>query len=147
MERQRQGGFLISKIHRLGGRIFARMLREYQIEISPAQGRIMFVLWQGDGIPINELARRTSLGKSTLTSMLDRLEEADYVARVRSDEDRRQVLVTRTDKDLAWQEVYVRVSQDMTELFYDGFAEDEIDTFEGYLRRVLDNLTAFEREV
>lgn len=143
MRRKRQGGFLIAQVHQLAGRIFARKLREHQVEINPAQGRIMFVLWQNDGIPISELAKETSLGKSTLTSMLDRLEESGYVARVRSQEDRREVLIKRTEKDDAWQEVYVQVSREMSELFYDGFSESEIDEFEGNLRRVLDNLIAF----
>lgn len=141
MKNQREGGFLIAKIHHLSGRIFARKLKEYRIrEISPAQGRIMFVLWRNDGIPINELARRTSLAKSTLTSMLDRLEELGYVTRVHSPVDRREILIKRTEKDKAWQKSYVQVSQDMTKLFYDGFSQDEIEEFERYLRRILDNL-------
>lgn len=144
MNTQRQGGFLISQIHHLSGRIFAQKLQKYQIEINPAQGRIMFVLWSNDGIPINELARKTSLAKSTLTSMLDRLEEAGHLVRTPSKDDRRQILVFRTDKDRAWQETYVQVSQEMTRLFYRGFEENEIDAFEGYLRRVFDNLTAYE---
>jgi DNA-binding MarR family transcriptional regulator len=144
MRRKRQGGFLIAQIHQLAGRIFARKLREYQVEINPAQGRIMFVLWRNDGIPISELAKETSLGKSTLTSMLDRLEESGYVARVRSQKDRREVLIKRTEKDEAWQEVYIQVSREMSELFYDGFSESEIDEFEENLRRILDNLIASE---
>jgi DNA-binding MarR family transcriptional regulator len=142
MKDQREGGFLISKIHRLSGRIFAKKLKEHQIEINPAQGRIMFVLWREDGISINALAKRTSLGKSTLTSMLDRLEAAGYVRRVRSVQDRRSILIERTEKDHAWQEVYVQVSQEMSALYYAGFSEDEIGELEGYLRRILDNLTA-----
>jgi len=138
---KREGGFLISKIHHVAGRIFARKLEVYGIrEINPAQGRIMFVLWQKDAIPISELARKTSLEKSTLTSMLDRLEKSGLVTRVRSSQDRRKVIIKRTEKDKAWQKTYVQVSQEMTELFYDGFAESEIDAFERYLRRILDNL-------
>jgi DNA-binding MarR family transcriptional regulator len=76
--------------------------------------------------------------------MLDRLEKAGHVTRTRSQEDRRKVLIERTEKDRAWQETYVQASQDMTRLFYDGFSESEIDEFEQYLRRVLDNLTAAE---
>ena len=142
MKTQSEGGFLIARIHQLAGRIFARMLKEYEIEINPAQGRIMFVLWQNDGIPITELARKTSLEKSTLTSMLDRLEDAGYVARVASPDDRRVILIKRTAKDKAWQKVYIEVSQQMTRLFYDGFSEKEIDEFERYLKRIFDNLSA-----
>ena len=141
MKYQRKGGFLIAKIHHLAGRIFAKKLQEHQIEINPAQGRIMFVLWEKDGIAINELAKRTSLAKSTLTSMLDRLEEAGHVTRVPSDEDRRKILIKRTDKDRAWQKTYVQVSKEMSELFYAGFSASEIDAFEAYLGRILDNLS------
>ena len=145
MRKQTEGGFLISKIHHLGGRIFARILKKHDIqEINPAQGRIMFVVWRNDGISIRDLARRTSLGKSTLTSMLDRLEEAGFVTRVPSQEDRRQILIRRTEKDKAWQEVYVRASRDMADIFYAGFSGDEITVFEGYLQRILDNLSAGE---
>ncbi len=142
MKYPRKGGFLIAKIHHLAGRIFAKKLQQHQIEINPAQGRIMFVLWEKDGIAINELAEKTSLAKSTLTSMLDRLEEAGHLVRVRSEEDRRKVLIERTEKDRAWQETYVRVSREMAALFYAGFSESEIETFEAYLSRILDNLSA-----
>ena len=138
MKGQKQGGFLISKIHQLSGRIFARMLKQYEIdEINPAQGRIMFVLWRNDGIPITELGRQTSLGRSTLTSMLDRLEQSGYVRRVPSPEDRRVTLIERTEKDRAFQQRYIQVSQSMAKLFYDGFSEAEIDLFEGFLERIL----------
>jgi DNA-binding MarR family transcriptional regulator len=102
------------------------------------------VLWREDGIPIRELAKRTSLGKSTLTSMLDRLEEAGYIARERSETDRRVVLVRRTDKDRAAQAAYERVSAAMADVFYRGLTDDEIGTFERTLERILDNLIAFE---
>jgi DNA-binding MarR family transcriptional regulator len=140
MNNPRQSGFLISKIHHLGSRIFARLLKEYNIEINPAQGRIMFVLWQEDGIPIRELARRTSLEKSTLTAMLDRLEQMGYVRRIHSESDRREILVKRTAQDRYWQGIYVKVSQDMSNLFYQGFSESEIDELDGYLSRLLVNL-------
>jgi len=142
MKPQSEGGFLIAKIHQLAGRIFARMLKEHGVEINPAQGRIMFVLWENDGIPITELARKTSLEKSTLTSMLDRLENTGYVTRVPSPDDRRVIRIKRTAKDRAWQTTYIRVSQEMTDLFYAGFSRAEIEEFERSLRRIFENLSA-----
>jgi DNA-binding MarR family transcriptional regulator len=145
MKRQRQGGFLIAKIHQVAGRIFARKLKEHGIdEINPAQGRIMFVLWREDGISINELAKRTALKKSTLTSMLDRLEATGHLERVPSRSDRRQILIKRTAKDIALEDVYIAGSQDMTKLFYRGFTAAEVSRFEKDLQRILGNLTQFE---
>jgi DNA-binding MarR family transcriptional regulator len=139
----RRGGFLIARIHQIGGRIFSRLLKQHGIEeINPAQGRILFVLWSRDRIPISELARRTSLGKSTLTSMLDRLERSGLIRREDSGRDRREILIARTEKDRLLEQRYTEVSRAMTDLFYRGFSRSEIARFEGYLERILDNLTA-----
>lgn len=143
MSELHSGGLLIARVHQLGGRVFARLLKQHGIRgINPAQGRILFVLWGRDRIPITQLARATSLGKSTLTSMLDRLERAGLVRREDSGRDRRQTLVVRTDKDRSLQERYQRVSQAMSEVFYRGFSEREISRFETQLQRILDSLSA-----
>ena len=146
MKSQRQTGFLMAKIRHVAGRLFERILKEYNIEINSAQGRIMFALWQQDGICINELAKKTQLKKSTLTSMLDRLEQMGYVKRQRSKKDRRKILIKRTKKDISLESRYVELSGEITTLFYKGFSKSQIDRFENDLARILDNLTAFEKE-
>jgi DNA-binding MarR family transcriptional regulator len=140
----REGGFLITKIHHLSGRIFSRRLRKLEIEISPGQGRILFSLWQEDGISINELGKRTQLGKSTLTEMLDRLEDSGHLKRVPSDKDGRKTLIELTDKTKRSYKKYEQVSQEMLDLFYRGLTDNEIDEFEAFLRRVLSNLVDSE---
>ncbi len=145
MRQQRQAGFLMAKIRQVGERLFLRRLKEAGVEINPAQGRIMFALWQQDGVSIQELVRKTQLGKSTLTSMLDRLETMGYVRRQRSDQDRRQILIYRTEKDRATEMQYVQLSEQMVEIWYRGFTDAEADRFEAYLQRILDNLTEYEK--
>ncbi|MDD2620784.1 MAG: MarR family transcriptional regulator [Syntrophomonadaceae bacterium] len=141
MKVQRAGGHLISKIHHLSGRVFNKKLKENGIdELNLAQGRIMFVLWRSNGIPIQRLAAETGLGKSTLTSMLDRLEQAGQINRIPSPDDRRQILIVASEKNLVAMKKYVQVSQEMNELFYQGFTADEIDQVESYLQRILNNL-------
>jgi DNA-binding MarR family transcriptional regulator len=104
----------------------------------------MFVLWQHDSVSISELASKTQLKKSTLTSMLDRLERMGYIRRIRSLKDRRKILIRRTSKDRSLESDYVRLSQKHTELFFHGFSEDQIDRFEEDLRRILNNLIEYE---
>jgi DNA-binding MarR family transcriptional regulator len=144
MEQQRQGGFLMAKIRQVAGRIFERMLNRYDIEINSAQGRIMFALWQQDNVSINEIAQKTQLKKSTLTSMLDRLEKMGYICRQRSKKDRRKILIKRTNKDRNLEKQYVKLSQEHTKLFYRGFSEDQIDRFEKDLKQILNNLMEYE---
>ncbi len=92
------------------------------------------------------LAKKTQLKKSTLTSMLDRLENMGYVRRQRCKKDRRKILIKRTNKDKNLENKYVELSQEITKLFYKGFSKTEIDRFENDLARILDNLTDFEAE-
>ena len=144
MKSQSSGGYLISKINQVSGRIFNKLLREHEIEINRAQGKIMFTLWKKDGITIKELAKATSLSKSTMTPMLDRLETMGYIKRVPSKTDRRTILIERTEKDKKMQEVYNAVSKEMTEISYKDFTADEIEKFEKYLERVFDNFNTNE---
>ncbi len=135
----------MAKIRHVSGRIFERILNEHGIEINSAQGRIMFALWQQDNISINELAKKTQLKKSTLTSMLDRLEGMGYLKREHSKKDRRIILIKRTKKDKNLEKKYVELSQEHTTIFFKGFTESQIDDFEMNLERILNNLTEFEK--
>lgn len=147
MVKLRQGGFLVSKIHQLSGRIFAKMLKDYRInDINPAQGRILFALWQKDDIPIQELAKRTALGKSTLTRMLDTLEQSGHLVRFFPDDDRRKVLIRLTEQNKKMKAAYEQVSVQMTELYYEGFDSAEIERFEAYLERIFNNLAKHEAD-
>lgn len=136
-----KGGFLISRIKQTGTRIFDRMLVDSGIDaFNGAQGRILYVLWQNDSISISSLSAQTSLANTTLTSMLDRMEESGLIVRNPDPKDRRNKLILLTDKAKALQSDYERISQRMNELYYLGFSETEIMEFESYLQRVLTNL-------
>ena len=146
MMSQREGGFLITQIHHLGRRVFTELLKKCDMEIGPGQGRILFALWQHDNVPINDLTKRTLLRKSTLSELLDNLEDAGHVKRIQSEEDRRKTLIQLTDKTRKLQSTYIKLSADMTQIFYKGFTPEEIDELELYLHRILKNLVSQESE-
>ncbi len=136
-----QGGFLITQIKQIGGRIFERILSEENIdEFNGAQGKILYVLWQTDRISIVELAAQAGLANTTLTSMLDRMAEADLIMRVPDETDRRKNLIVLTEKARGLQEKYEQVSGRMNEIYYKDFTEQEIVQFEKQLTRILENL-------
>lgn len=147
MEELREGGFLISKIRQLSERIFAKLLRDFNInEISAAQGRVIFPLWQKDNLSFQDLRKKTSLSKATLSHMLNSLEESGHVKRVHSKNDKRTINIKLTKTNKALQDKFLQVSNEMGDIFYNDFSEKEIDEFEDYLRRILGNLTEF-REI
>ena len=139
---QTNGGFLITKIKQLKGRIFEKLLAAHNIsEFNGAQGRILFVLWEKDNIPISELARQTGLAKTTLTSMLDRMEKQELLERISSPLDRRTVSIRLTKTASSLEKQYKQVSDEMNQIFYRGFTNDEVLALETALKRVLKNLT------
>lgn len=143
----REGGFLISMVKQLSGRIFDRLLKAGGIEdLNNAQGRIMFALWKEDRIPIGRLAKLTALGKTTLSSMLERMEQAGHIERIADERDKRSTIVALTGSSKRMMDKYQEVSEEMLELFYEGLSEAEIDRFEETLRHILGNLTRYEEE-
>lgn len=142
---QTNGGFLISKIKQIQGRIFEKILIEYGIhQFNGAQGRILFVLWEHDNIPITELSHKTGLAKTTLTSMLDRLEGSGHIRRVYNPDDRRTVRIQLTETAKGLKDQYNQASEKMNEIFYEGFSNEEILAFDKSLEKVLHNLTRQE---
>ncbi|MEY8338234.1 MarR family transcriptional regulator [Lachnospiraceae bacterium 62-35] len=139
-----QGGHIVSQIKRLSDRIFERILSEKNIDaFNGAQGRILYVLWQEENISFRELADKSGLATTTLTSMIDRMEAADLVCRLPDKNDRRKILIALTDKARKLQQDYIAVSAQMTEIFYAGFTEKEIGQCEGMLDRIYENLKQY----
>jgi DNA-binding MarR family transcriptional regulator len=145
MEKLREGGLLISKIKQISGRIFDRKLKNYQInDLNTAQGRIIFSLWKNDNITISELAKQTALGKTTLTSMLKRLEKSEYIVMNHDEKDGRRIIVSLSGKSKTVKAGHEAVSGEMLSLFYEGLSEKQIDDFEDILRHILSNLVRYE---
>ena len=139
----RYGGFLVTRIKQVSGRLLERMLAARGIDaFNGPQGRILFVLWQKDGVPMSELSRQTGLATTSLTSMIDRMEESWLVRRERTTTDRRKVLIYLTDEARGLERDYDEVSDEMNAIFYEGFSEAEAEQLDAYLNRVLANIEA-----
>jgi len=135
------GGFLMSQIRHLSGRVGETLLKECGVDVfNGAQGRILYVLWEHGTMTITEIGRLTSLAKTTLTSMLDRMEAGGLVRRIPDRENRRQIFVEATEKATEYRVKYDWISDRMSEIFYQGFSDEEITGFENQLRKIIQNL-------
>ena len=75
---------------------FARLLREHGL--TPSQYNVLRILrGEGKPLPILEIASRTITVVPGITGLIDRLERAGLVHRVRCEEDRRVIYVALTD--------------------------------------------------
>ena len=147
MEKLTEGGFLITKIHQLSSRVFSKLLDEYDIhEITAAQGRILFPLWKQDNLSFQELKKKTLLSKSTLSYFLDQLEEARFIERIHSEDDKRTIKIKLITIDKGVKDKFINVSNRMKEIYYRNFSEQQIDDFEDYLNRILHNLLLYNKK-
>ena len=137
----RQGGFLISKIKQIGGRKFDKILQQKNIDaFNGAQGKILYVLWQGGKMTATEISKKSGLAKTTLSAMLARMDEQGLIAMEESATDKRSVCISLTDKAAALKEEYDAVTREIENIYYKGFTDGEVEQFESYLKRILVNL-------
>jgi len=138
---KKQGGFLMSQIRHLSGRTWEKMLKDSGVDVfNGAQGRILYVLWEHGQLTISEIGKLTSLAKTTLTSMLDRMEAGGLIKRVPDRFNRRQIFILITEKARGYRGKYDELSERMNDIFYAGFDDEEIANFEDKLRRIINNL-------
>lgn len=91
---------------------FARLFREYGL--TPSQYNILRILrGEGKPMPCLEIAQRTITVVPGITGLIDRLADAGFVLRQRSEEDRRVVNVSIT---AAGEEVLTRLDEPLVEL-------------------------------
>ena len=141
-----EGGTLISQVHQVSQRVWYDLLSRNGLEdLAGARGRVIFALWNEDNIPIKNLVEKTSLDKATLTGIIDRLERDGYVKRIQSPDDKRVTLISRTGKVEIFKTKIPEVSDQQNAIFYKGFSTREIEEFENYLKRILENCRQAEK--
>ncbi|MCR5769725.1 MAG: radical SAM mobile pair system MarR family transcriptional regulator [Butyrivibrio sp.] len=135
------GGFLITKVKQLNDRIFEKILAKKNVDaFNGPQGRILYVLWQEDGVPIKTISEKSGLAITSLTTMLERMEKNGLIGRRQDESDKRKTLLFLTDRARNLKNDYDSVSDEMGNIFYEGFSQKEIREFESYLEKIIMNL-------
>ena len=90
---------LAARLHQNAYDRFEDAAAEY-FGVNRTAMRCMDVLERDGQLSAGEIARQTGLTSGAVTALLDRLERAGYVRRLRDDADRRRILVELTEKAL-----------------------------------------------
>src|SRR5690242_15209552 len=92
-----------------------------------------------EGVRMNELAARILTSKSGLTRVVDRMEEAGLVERVRPPEDRRSILVRLTDEGRRTMDHARRFHRDRIERYFASHLSDaEFESLAAVMAKVRD---------
>jgi DNA-binding MarR family transcriptional regulator len=83
--------------------------REYQpfldkLGITYPQYLVLMILWEDDGVAVNDIAKKLILNTNTITPLLKRMEQQGLVKRKRSREDERKVMIHLTENGRKLQE-------------------------------------------
>ena len=140
-------GFYVSRIKQINTRLLNKLLAQKNITaFNGEQGRILHVLWENDGISNQELSKRSGLAMSSLTTMLERMEEKNLLTRKGCPTDKRKCLLFLTEHANSLKKKYDEISDKMTKLSFEGISEDERLAFEKTLENILHNLEKAEQE-
>lgn len=69
-----------------------------RLGVTYPQYLVLLVLWEQDGRPVNDIAKRLFLETNTMTPLLKRMEQEGLVTRHTGDHDSRKVIVSLTEK-------------------------------------------------
>jgi DNA-binding MarR family transcriptional regulator len=114
-----------------------RALAEF--DMTHAQLGIFLKLLHGCAKTAADLARDLMTDTGSMTRMLDRLEEKDFIKRTRSSEDRRLVQVELTPKGKQLADQMTQVLIDAMNHHLRGFSIKEAEQFKDFLRRMIAN--------
>lgn len=135
------GGYLISRIHKLTGRKINELLKEANVtEFNGSQGIILSSLWSKGEQTIKEIGKTTGLAKTSLSSMLDRMEKQNLIQKIENNEDSRSTIIKLTKKSKSLEKVYQDITHEMIIQYYRGFTKEEIIKFESTLEKIVNNL-------
>jgi len=116
MLRVRQGNFLYA-MGRIRQKLFAFLEQELASEkidsITPSYGDIIYLLDKKGGISPNEISRLSLKDKSTITNIINHLEEGGYIIKEKDERDRRRVNIRLTEKAARLKPAMIRISKRM----------------------------------
>lgn len=99
--------------------------REYQpfldkLGITYPQYLVLMILWEEDGMAVNDIAKKLILNTNTITPLLKRMEQQGIIRRKRSRQDERKVIVQLTEKGREMQEEASLIPQQLASRLVEG---------------------------
>lgn len=125
--------FLLSRAEFTLKKYLKAQFRKKNISITPGQMGILFLLRSRNTLSMSELGSALYIDNSTITRLVDRLESQGLVARIMNPDDRRQYLLSITEKGTALILSAKDIVHSTNDLIMKGFSKEEMDVFKKIL--------------
>jgi DNA-binding MarR family transcriptional regulator len=136
-----QMGFLLSRGAWAMNNYVNRMLKERGLpEISVAYFAVLLALWEDDGLSISDLGEKVQLEKSTMTSLIDRMEAAGLLRRDDHPTDRRAYKICLTPRGRELEQNLDQVVTEAYERLTRGIASKDLQVAIEVCRRLMENV-------
>ncbi|MFB9906893.1 MarR family winged helix-turn-helix transcriptional regulator [Allokutzneria oryzae] len=136
------GGSLI-RVSRLHRTVAGQLLRE--VGLHPGQELLMMHLWEHGAQRQGELSKVLDVDASTLTRMVQRLEQTGFVRRLRCERDGRAWYVESTAAGRALRDRVVAAWEELEKIALDGLTQDQCAALAAALERMGSNLCGYAR--
>lgn len=133
-------GFLLSRTTWAMNNFVNRLLRENGLaDISVAYFAVLQALWEEDGLSISDLGEKAHLEKSTMTSLIDRMEKAGLLRRVDHPTDRRAYQIYLTPRGKGLEKEIDQVASQAFQILTRGLSEQDLKISIEVCRKILQN--------
>lgn len=118
-------------------------LEEYGIQ--PLEGQLLRLLKECQCTKQEDLCELIDVDKGRIARALSKLEEMGLVKRTVNSNSRREKIVELTDKGNQILEVIAEIYKDWGTICFEGFSEEEIEIYSGFLARIAENVKHHKR--
>ena len=130
-----QLGLLLGRAALLKDRIIDTHMEPHGI--TAAQFKVLIIMAQFGVDSPGELCRHLSLDSGSMTRMLDRLEQKGFLARQRSEADRRQIQLVLTDEGQKLADLLPGIGSEAMNELAGAITPEELKTLESILKKIL----------
>jgi len=125
--------------------------RRYQpylekLGITYPQYLVLLVLWENNGLSVNEISKKLMLNTNTVTPLLKRMEKTGLINRSRSEKDERKVMIDLTHDGRNMREEAVKIPGKLAKGFIpDAISMDDVRYLKGILDCIIMHLSQEQR--
>jgi DNA-binding MarR family transcriptional regulator len=133
--------YFISRTKQKMVRFIEEQLQENGLhDLIPSHGNILTALFENQGkLSMKKIAEIIGKDKSTLTPLVNKLVELDYIIKEQNQLDKRVTYIILTSKGKQMQEKFSNISDEVYKAAYKGFSAEEKDVFLRLLKRLNNN--------
>lgn len=108
--------------------------------IHPGQLPIFRILAKYESLSQGEIAKRLRITPASMTTTLNRLEAAGFIAKQKDATDKRRTVITLTKNGMKLNKDITAAVKEIEFSFTDGFSSEETEVLSSYLQRIKENL-------